>query len=92
MPAATRNRRGKMAEAKERVFTAAQGVELGDVEDGKYRMWAKFEYAPDLMEPNGPPVYRFATADPKVAERLLGDGCKEYGVTEVTDSAADDGS
>lgn len=82
-----------MAEAKERVFTARMGVELGDVDaDGKYQKWANFEYAPDLMEPNGPPVYRFATSDPAVADRLLGDGCKEYGVTEVTGSADSDGS
>lgn len=80
-----------MAEAKERVFTATMGVELGDVgDDGKYQKWAKFEYAPDLMEPNGPPVYQFATSDATVAERLLGDGCKEYGVTEVTGSADSD--
>ena len=69
----------------ERVFTATHGVTLADTgPKGEYQEWARFERAPELEGPDGAKVYRFATSDPKVAERLLSDGCKPYGVTEVT--------
>ena len=72
-----------MAEAKERVFTAARGYQLADTgPKGEYQKWAHFTRDHDLEEPNGPLVFAFRTADPKVAERLLKtDG---HGITEVT--------
>ena len=67
----------------ERVFTATHGVQLADTgPKGEYQKWAHFTRDSGREEPNGPMVFSFATADPKVAARLAKVG--KYGITEVT--------
>lgn len=62
----------------ERVFLATHGVDFAD-ENGR---WAQFLPAPELREPNGPQVFRFATTDPAVAGRVA--AVDDYGIREVT--------
>lgn len=68
----------RQAAPAERVFLATHGVDLAD---GNGR-WARFEAAPELRKPNGPMVFRFATTDPAVAERVA--AVDDYGIREVT--------